>query len=94
MQLTQNNTDDDPRPQKRGRNVYLSWQFTVKISWWYICKIILAQLFDLNNYCADDHEHVVLERKRNSISIKSKYEILMKLKSGIKRDLIISEYNQ
>ena len=48
----------------------------------------------MNNYCADDHEHVVLERKRNSISIKSKYEILMKLKSGMKRDLIISEYNQ
>ena len=32
------------------------------------------------------------EQKRNSISIKSKYEILMKLKSGTKRDLIISEY--
>ena len=33
----------------------------------------------MNDYCADDHEHVVLvsikmsERKRNSISIKSKY---------------------
>ena len=54
----------------------------------------------MNDYCADDHKHVVLvsikmsERKRNSISIKSKYEILMKLKSGMKRDLIISEYNQ
>ena len=33
------------------------------------------------------------ERRRKSISIKSKYEILMKLKSGMKRDLIISEYN-
>ena len=59
----------------------------------------------MNDCCVDDHKHVVLvsmseclnvkmsERKRNSISIKSKYEILMKLKSGMKRDLIISEYN-
>ena len=53
----------------------------------------------VNDYCVDDHEHVVLvsiknfsdlkmsEQKRNSISIKSKYEILMKIKSGMKRDL-------
>ena len=53
----------------------------------------------MNDCCVDDHKHVVLvsikmsERKRNSISIKSKYEILMKLKSGMKRDLIISEHN-
>ena len=48
MQLTQTNTEDDLGPLKEVE-IYLSWQFTVKISWWYIRKIILAQLFDLKS---------------------------------------------
>ncbi len=32
------------------------------------------------------------DKKRNKISIKDKFEIIMKLKSGVKREQILSEY--